>query len=135
MIVVDNDVISYFWLNAERTEAARRLRQQDSGWCAPYLWRSEFRSVLRQHMLHAELGLSDAVRYFESALADMHGREYDVIASDVLHLVSETRHSSYDCEYVALAQAFGVPLVTGDRHLANVFPDIAVVLEDFVSHT
>lgn len=52
MIVVDNDVISYFWLEAGRTEAARKARDRDADWHAPHLWRSEFRNVLSQHMAH-----------------------------------------------------------------------------------
>ena len=50
MIVVDNDVVSYFWLEAGRTEAARRARERDADWHAPRLWRSEFRNVLYQHI-------------------------------------------------------------------------------------
>ena len=30
MIVVDNDIISYVWLEAGRTEAARKARERDA---------------------------------------------------------------------------------------------------------
>ena len=56
---------------------------------------------------------------------------YEIHVADVLKLVETTGHSSYDCEYVALAQSLGVPLVTGGTNLADAFPDIAVLLEDF----
>jgi hypothetical protein len=55
MIVVDNDVISYFWLDAARSGAVREVRRRDSDWHAPVLWRSALRSMLRQHMLHRDL--------------------------------------------------------------------------------
>ena len=53
--------------------------------------------------------------------------------ADVLKLVEQTGHTAYDCEYVALAQALGVALVTGDKRLPELFPGTAVLLEDFVS--
>lgn len=61
----------------------------------------------------------------------MRGHEYEIHTADVLKLVEQTGHSSYDCEYVALALSLGVRLVTGDTNLADAFPDIAILLEEF----
>lgn len=133
MIVVDNDVISYFWLEATRTEAARAIRRRDADWTAPHLWRSEFRNVLYQHMRHRGLPLDDALRIARQVEADMAEGTYEVATPDVLRLVDETGHSAYDCEYVALAQRLGVVLVTGDKRLPELFPDTAVLLEDFAA--
>jgi len=135
MIVVDNDVISYFWLEASRTAAARSVRGRDDEWVAPRLWISEFRNVLYQHMRHRDLPFPDALRIAETAEADMMEHTYDVPTEDVLRLVDTSGHSAYDCEYVALAQSLGVPLVTGDRRLPNLFPATAVLLEDFADNT
>ncbi len=44
----------------------------------------------------------------------------------VLDLVLASPCSAYDCEYVATAQALGVPLVTWDREVLKAFPDVAV---------
>jgi len=132
MIVVDNDVISYFWLEADRTDAARATRERDADWVAPRLWRSEFRNVLYQHMRHRDLPLDDALRIAREVEADMDGQTYDVATADVLRLVDTSGHSAYDCEYVALAQRLGITLVTGDKRLPRLFPDTAVLLEDFV---
>jgi len=40
MIVVDNDVISYFWprMDVERSALARKARQRDDDWVAPELF-------------------------------------------------------------------------------------------------
>jgi predicted nucleic acid-binding protein len=132
MIAVDNDVISYFWLDASRTEAARAARERDRDWSAPQLWRSEFRNVLYQHMRHRGLSLPDALHIAEQAEADLAADTYPVDTTDVLRLVDATGHSAYDCEYVALAQQLGVTLVTGDAALPDLFPDTAVLLEAFV---
>jgi predicted nucleic acid-binding protein len=133
VIVVDTDVISYFWLQmtVDRPAAARATRERDADWAVPYLWRSEFRSVLRGYMTRDLMTLEEAQRFHEQALDDLQGREYEILAAPVLELVDETGHSAYDCEYVVLAQRLGVSLVTGDEQVVDRFPDTAVLLEDF----
>lgn len=132
MIVVDTDVLAAFWIKTNRTGAALRARRRDADWIVPLLWRSELRSVLRQHLVHGTLGFADALWIMEKAETMMTGREYAVRSADVLKLVERTGHSSYDCEFIALAEAEGVRLVTGDRRVARLFPNVAVLLEDFV---
>jgi predicted nucleic acid-binding protein len=59
-----------------------------------------------------------------------------VIVADtnrVLRLAMESRCSAYDCEFVALAQDLGIPLVTVDRRLLNAFPSIAVSIHNFIA--
>jgi predicted nucleic acid-binding protein len=134
MIVVDTDVISYFWLRmtVDRPAAARAARERDADWAVPYLWRSEFRSVLRGYMTRDLMTLEEAQQFHDQALEDLRGDEYEIPAAPVLELVDETGHSAYDCEYVALARRLDIPLVTGDEQVVDRFPDTAVLLEDFV---
>ena len=134
MIVVDTDVICYFWLQlvSDRSESARLARKKDAEWITPVLWRSEFRSVLRSYMQQEMMTYSEALWFAEKAENDMRGNEFDVLTTDVLKLVDQTGHSSYDCEYVALARSLNLQLVTGDQRLAQAFPDCGVLLEDFV---
>jgi predicted nucleic acid-binding protein len=131
MIVTDNDVISYFWLEAERTPAARSVREKDDDGRAPPLWQSEFRNVLYQHMAHRDLPLDEALQIADRVDADMRDATASVRTADVLRLVDASGHSAYDCEYVALAQRLNVPLVTGDKRLPKLFPETAVLMEDF----
>ncbi len=83
-------------------------------------------------MVAGHLGYSDAVWIAGKAERSMRGSEYAVETADVLKLVDRTGHSSYDCEFVALAEALGVPLVTGDIRLTHLFPGTAVNMDDFV---
>ena len=99
---------------------------------APVLWRSEFRSVLRQYIMTNHMVYSDAVWIAEKAEGTMRGKEYAVQSAAVLKLVERTGRSRYDCEYVALAEAHGLQLVTGDGKVARLFPKVAILLEDFV---
>ena len=59
------------------------------------------------------------------------GREYSVSSEQVLELVMDSDCTAYDCEYVALAQDLGVPLVTTDKQILRAFPKTAVSLEKF----
>jgi len=49
-----------------------------------------------------------------------------------MELALESGCSAYDCEFVALAEAAGVPLITGDRRIVERFPKIAQPLPDFI---
>ena len=131
MIVVDTDVIASFWIKTPRTETAKQERRLDADWIAPLLWRSELRSVLRQHLVRGSFAYADALWIAEKAEAMMAGREFEIRSADVLKIAHRAGHSSYDCEFIALAEAEGVRLVTGDRKLSQLFPDIAILLEDF----
>ena len=43
-----------------------------------------------------------------------------------------TKCSAYDCEFVALAHANGVRLLTVDREILHEFPEVAISLNRFV---
>lgn len=80
------------------------------------------------------MSFAQAIWIAEKAERNTFAGEFEVRSADVLRLVERTGHSSYDCEYVALAEEHGLRLVTGDRRLARVFPNIAVLLEGFVAN-
>jgi predicted nucleic acid-binding protein len=135
MIVADTDVISYFWIRMDvsRARLAQEVRAKDPDWVAPSLWISEFRSVLRGYLSGGYMEISEAKAFAQSAEADLNTYTFTVSTDRVLDLVDATGHSAYDCEYVALAQRLDVSLVTGDKRVAQVFPDTAVLMEEFVA--
>jgi predicted nucleic acid-binding protein len=75
--------------------------------------------------------LDEAMRVLQLAEEIMGGREYQVSSERVLELAARSKCTGYDCEYVALAQELGVPLVTADRQILKAFPKTAVSLEKF----
>jgi predicted nucleic acid-binding protein len=131
MIVVDTNVIGYLYLTSEHSAQAEKALHKDPHWAAPLLWRSEFRNVLASYIRKELLSLGDANRIMEAASLLMQGQEYEVPSLQVLSRVSESACSAYDCEFVALAQDLGVPLVTVDRQILNEFPRIAVSLDKY----
>jgi predicted nucleic acid-binding protein len=63
----------------------------------------------------------------------MHNKECEVQSMQVLDLVESSKCSSYDCEFVVLAQQLGIPLVTSDKKLLTEFPSNAVSMDVFIS--
>ena len=128
MIVVDTNVIAYFYLPGPHTAPAERLFEKDPDWAAPVLWRSEFRSVVCGYLRRGQLTLAQSAALLHEALDLFSGNEFDVDSLDVLELVSASRCSSYDCEYVALARRLRTKLVTLDKRILVDFPDTAATL-------
>ena len=132
MIVVDANIIVYLVTNSAETPLAERVSLTDPDWRAPRLWRSEVLNALsgyiRKGMLTVEealLLINHATRVLKAeALADPRA---------VLHLVSTSHCSSYDCEYIAAARELRVPLVTADKQVLASFPDTAVSMLDFLA--
>lgn len=132
MIVADTNIIAYLYLEGERSALVEKLLLKDAYWVAPLLWRSEFRNVLALYMRKGSLSLEQAQHIMLEAMLLMQGREYDVVSSEVLELTASSSCSAYDCEFVALAQDLGIPLVTADRNIQKEYPEIAVSLSDFL---
>ncbi len=131
MIVADTNLVAYLLLPGERTEDAERAYQRDADWVAPLLWRSEFRNVLALYMRQGLLTLPRALTRMRRAEEMMNGREYAVSSEQILDLVTRSHCSAYDCEFVALAQDLGIPLVTADQRILQEFPDKAQSLDEF----
>lgn len=133
MIVVDTNAIVYLLIAGEHTRTATEVLRKDRDWVAPFLWRSEFRSVLAMYIRKGFLNLPEAIEIMEAAELLMRESEFEVISSEVLRLVSVSGCSAYDCEFLALAHNLGVTLVTSDTKILNAFPSVAVSPSDFVS--
>lgn len=131
MIVVDTNLLVYLHVEGQRTRQAEAVLARDPAWAAPLLWRSEFLNTLAGLIRRRALPLDDALQIVREAERAMAGREYAVISHEVLQLASRSGCSAYDCEFVALAQDLGAPLVTSDRGVLRAFPDVAVAPEAF----
>jgi predicted nucleic acid-binding protein len=128
VIVVDTNVVAYLYLPGEHTEKAEALLEQDDDWAAPLLWRSEFRNILAGYMRRKMLAFEAARDLQLEAESLLAGAEHEVDSRRVLELVRDSDCSAYDCEFVALAMALGVRLVTMDARLLKAFPEHAVAL-------
>ena len=132
MIVADTNLLAYLWIPSARKRRAAAVLDADPRWAAPLLWRSEFRNVLAASLRRGLITLEGCIGIMHRVEDWMSGREYAIDSDHVLRLVGTSRASSYDCEYVALAQHLDVPLVTSDRRLQRAFPEVAVSLGEFL---
>ena len=103
MIVVDTNIISYFYLNSEYSSYAEQVFKKDPTWSAPLLWRSEFRNVLSFYVRKEIISLQDAIQIFEAAESLLQQNEYEINSIQVLKLSQKSGCSAYDCEFVNLA--------------------------------
>nr|WP_299246010.1 type II toxin-antitoxin system VapC family toxin [uncultured Halomonas sp.] len=133
MIVADTNTIAYLYLPTEHTEAAESVLKKDAQWLVPRLWRSELRNILALYMRKGLLELTTAYQIQGQAEKLLAGNEYELDSLSVLVLAEETGCSAYDCEFVALAQRFDIPLVTSDKKLLRAFPEQAIAPKAFVS--
>lgn len=131
MIVVDTNIIAYFYLTGELSEVAEQVLHTDPDWNAPHLWRSEFRNVLALYLRRGKLSLAEAIRIMHQAELHMQGKDYPSASEQVLQLAASSGCSAYDCEFVALAQLLDIILVTWDRQLLKSFPGIALHPDKF----
>ena len=97
----------------------------------PRLWRSEFRSVLVQHLRHSDLARSLADDAWATATALV--AEQEAPPEAVLDAALAGSLSAYDAEFAALATHLGVPLVTDDKRLRAAVPALAVSLDAFTA--
>mgnify|MGYP005823648239 CR=1 FL=1 len=133
MIVADVNLIVYLIMGGPDGVHAQRILRHDPVWCAPLLWRSEFRNVLAAYIRQRDLDIADAWRAHQLAGELLAGREYTVSGEQVLGLIAASKCSAYDCEYVALADELDVPLVTADRELLRAFPGQTVSIREFAA--
>ncbi len=131
MIVVDTNVIAYLAISGEFTKVAERVLRKDSQWTSPILWQSELSNVLMVYVRKGILDLLKAQERMNFAMQVMGEGTTVISQNDVLALAAQSTCSSYDCEFVALAQSLGVPLVTNDKRVLKDFPGTAVSLAEF----
>ena len=131
MIVVDTSVIAYYMIAGDHTASAVRVREEDADWIAPHLWVSEFRNVLSTHVRRGTLGLEQALEYAAEAESMMAGRSFYSDSAGVLAVAAATGCTAYDSEFIALARAADIRLVTTDGRMLDAAADVAIHPSDF----
>ena len=123
MIVVDVNVVAYFFIEGEKTAVARELRRCDADWMLPPLWRHEFLNVLATFTRAGGASLEVVQTLYSQSIDILSGAERDVDMPAVLSLATRLRISAYDAQYAMLAQQLGVACVSEDQRLQRAWPD------------
>src|SRR6056297_3434053 len=130
MIVVDTNILAHFWLPSDNTEICEQLFQWDSDWVAPVLWKSGFRNVVILYIRKKFIDLPDALQISEKAENQMKEREFHVNSIQVYNLADQSDCSSYDCEFISLAEDLDIKLITMDKQILRSFPERTAKLKD-----
>jgi predicted nucleic acid-binding protein len=105
MLVADTNVLIELFLPSAFCEVVLACRDADDDWRLPSLWLPEFRHVLLKFLRAGRLDLATALGHLAAAEQAFLPR---TIAVDML------------------AQQMQCPLLTFDRKLLQLFPDVAV---------
>ena len=130
MIVVDTNMLVQAVFDTSSSSARVLLR--DAVWAAPRLWRTEFRSALAGEIRVKGLSSNGAIDAFVKAQR-LVAFEREPVTLEMIRLIVSSRCSACDLEFVAVAQALGVQLVTNDKQVLAEFPGIAISPEAFAA--
>lgn len=116
MIVVDTNLLVYYYVEGPFSEEVRRVRLRDPEWVVPPLWRSEFLNVMWQYVRQSVFSEEDALRRFREAERIVQ-IEASPPAERVLGLAVQHNMTAYDATYAALARLLRVQHVTYDQQV------------------
>ena len=133
MIVVDVNVVAYYFIEGDKTAMARELMRTDPDWRLPALWRHEYLNVLATYAWQGGATVAESRELWRSASERLVSRDDPVEPEAALALAVEHKVSAYDAQYIVLAQRLRTVLVTEDRRLAKAFPSITRTLQGFVA--
>lgn len=133
MIVADTTLIASLLLSTPATKAAEAVLERDPEWTAPGLWRYEFKNVLATQVRLLGLPLDDAAALFEKAGEVIIDPPVELEPGAILRLAQGKKLSAYDAEFLALALALKVKLVTLDKGILTAAPDAAITPDAFAA--
>jgi predicted nucleic acid-binding protein len=131
MIVADTNLIASLFLSTTATQISEAVLIRDPEWTAPALWRYEFKNVLATQVRLKGLPLDEAVALFEEAAELMLEPEIEVEPGAILRLAHAKKLPAYDAEFLGLASALGVRIVTLNGAILKAAPDIAISPDAF----
>jgi predicted nucleic acid-binding protein len=126
MLVADTNVLIELFQPTLNAEAVQAVWASDQDWHLPGLWIPEFRHILLKYLRSGVILLDEALAILADANAQFVHRTISVNTAECLAIAHRHGCSSYDAEFVVLAQQLQCPLLTFDRKLPQLFPDVAL---------
>ncbi len=134
MIVVDVNIVAYFFIEGQYTTPARDLWKKDPDWRMPPLWRHEYLNVLVSYVRHGGAQSNAMVQLWRQAVTLFRQADREIDWERALWLAIDRNISAYDAQYLALAEALDTFCVTQDKKLLQAFPQRACSLEQFLEN-
>jgi predicted nucleic acid-binding protein len=132
MIVVDTNILAYLFIAGEKTALAQQLFQREPVWITPAIWPHEFLNVLASFVKFGGGTIEEARNIWQQSQRFMAGRVVETNLAQALELAVLHDLSTYDAQYVTLAQNKQCLLVTEDKKLTGKLPGTAVSMTDFL---
>ncbi len=134
MIVVDTPILVYMTFESRYSEEVNRLHARDPLWEVPLLWKSEFMNVVSLYTRKKLIDIQEGLQALEIAERLIGNREHNVPSRAVIDALAASACSSYDCHFVALAQALGTKLITYDKKIIKDFRSLAITPSEYLAH-
>jgi predicted nucleic acid-binding protein len=131
VIVVDVNVVAYFFIEGEKTASARDLARNDPDWRLPPLWRHEYLNVLATFVRQGGATVAEAQGLWRQGVELLAAGEQGVDMEAALVLAIENRISAYDAQYLALARQLQTVCITEDERLLRTFPSLTRRMQAF----
>ena len=133
MIVIDANILIYALIECDNSRLIPHLRAKDADWRTTELCRHETLkrvgdlSTARRILTLPQCQelLNHANRFITHALCEVN-------LAAALEIAALHRISGYEAQYVALAVSLSVPLISEDRKLQQVVPNIANSMQQFI---
>ena len=126
MLVADTNVLIELFEPTLNAEAVQAVWASDQDWHLPGLWIPEFRHILLKYLRAGAILPDQALAILADANAQFAHRTISVNTAECLAIAHRHGCSSYDAEFVVLARQLGCPLLTFDRKLLQLFPEVAL---------
>jgi predicted nucleic acid-binding protein len=132
MIVVDTGIIAYMTFETRYSGVVSLVHEKNSIWEAPSLWKTEFLNILALYFRTGLIDYHESLNALDFAERLIGSREHKVPASGIVDAVVNSTCSSYDCEFIVLAEKLGTKLITYDKKLIHEFPNTALSPEAYL---
>jgi predicted nucleic acid-binding protein len=126
MVVVDTNVLVELFLPSNKAEAVQDWWIAEPDWRLPALWICEFRHIHLKYLRAGLIELPKALIHLTDAAQQFLPQTVSIDSTVALQLAHQYGCSSYDAEFVVLAQQLDCPLLTFDGKLLQLFPDVAI---------
>jgi predicted nucleic acid-binding protein len=136
MIVIDTNILAYLLLEqpeASLKQRAKRLLKAEDRVLLPALWRHEFLNVLSMAVKAGRMSLPEAVDAWFRALAVAEAAEAPVDLPRALEASLRFGISTYDAQFVALAEQSNTILISEDKKLRRAVGALAVSMEEHLA--
>lgn len=130
MIVVDTNIITYRFIEGDKTDKAIKLQQYDPDWVVPFLWQHEFLNILSTLFSNKYISKEQCISIWKTVFNIFKERERTVEMEEALLISIKKQISAYDAQYIYLARSLKIQCFTEDKQLLKKFPGIAVSMKN-----